>query len=108
MAALARRKAEFPFNPVEESMSHTPGPWEREHFDRDYKKDKPIGVFGGAHEVASCKQMHPQDDRAASDAQLIAASPDLLACCKWLLDYAPTPSDADRVRAAIDKAEGST
>ena len=40
------------------------------------------------------------------DAHLLAAAPDLLACCQWLEAYAPTPTDAAKVRAVIAKAEG--
>jgi hypothetical protein len=48
----------------------------------------------------------PAYDDPYSIMRLLCAAPELLACCRWLLDYAPTGHDAARVRTAIAKATG--
>ena len=86
-------------------MKHTAGPWKVEH----YNAHPHIEIYGRAEQgsespqrVAFLQDHLPENE---ANARLIAAAPELLACCKWLLDYAPTPADAARVRQVIQRAE---
>ena len=88
-------------------MAHTPGPWvvqgQAVLSDRPYPEWKQIaGVRIGNADNWS-------DPEGESNARLIAASPDLLAALKRLVEYCNNHSDYDAIGeadAAISKAEG--
>jgi hypothetical protein len=79
--------------------NHTPGPWKYEPGTKTIRSQKEN------YWLASMNSWDGAVNHEAN-ARLIAAAPDLLEACRWLVDYAPTPSDAAKARAAIDKAEG--
>lgn len=91
-------------------MTHTPGPW--------FANDDCIEADGpeGPRDVTLA--VVTQADNAAANASLIAAAPELLATCKWLLDevcrsrygYKMHPDDRmelmGKLCEVIGKAEG--
>lgn len=88
--------------------THTPGPWEASDIDT-----RGVYADGGAAMVATChtlslpegKQANRMDVTAAN-ARLIAAAPDLLAACQYVLDNAggPPADMLSMIRAAVRKA----
>lgn len=89
-------------------MKHTPSPWEAVKVKTSVGYCWQIGPFKACIYRDSggiCNENLPHPE-AEANARLIAAAPELLECCRWLLDYAPTPSDAGRVKAVIAKAMG--
>ena len=86
---------------------HTPGSWERSHQSRE--------IFGGSRHIASVHTAFGVWEANEANANLIAASPDLLAACEGLVDWVD-PNEAmdglhrqiDDARAAIAKAKGKT
>lgn len=98
---------------------HTPGPWEHARMRLGaQQKDRRCGfVVNGPDDdgtpslpVRICDLRVPAGVEGFSEgeanARLIAAAPELLAVCEWLMDYAPTGADAARCRAVIAKAHG--
>jgi hypothetical protein len=86
---------------MEDQPKHTPGPW-------SWDGTFPITIFDAdGYHVISPGGIFPS---GATNARLIAAAPDLLACLKdidW--DETGTPTawpNRERVDAAIAKAEG--
>ena len=82
-------------------MKHTPGPWYLDECSDGSLLIQPREGF-------SICPVTPREgfESDMPNFRLMAAAPELLAVCKWLVDYAPTPADAARARAAIRKAEG--
>ena len=91
---------------------HTPGPWR-------VPNSIPTDVVDSAHNrwIADCKVSvnGPPKEEQEANARLIAASPDLLAACEWIVqpDHA-IGSNAEFkekateiARAAIAKAKGT-
>jgi hypothetical protein len=84
---------------------HTPGPWKAVQYKTGFtyivaEHDAHICRMGSENQLAD-------DSSAASNAALIASSPDLLETLKAVLDRATMPGFLiDRVKAAINKAEG--
>jgi hypothetical protein len=115
--------------PQPEQARHTPGPWEVE-----LCRDDPDEAFasvdvdeggpcGGGWQIAKCysgQEQQPPDDldeacwvATVANANLIAASPDLLAACEAAVAHfenIPTTREEDPIfaalRAAIAKARG--
>jgi hypothetical protein len=99
-----------PQRPMEEPepTGHTPGPWE---------SVPPKGSLSHAHIKSATKPIafvcwNQSNDEADANARLIAAAPELLAAAKHYYKChgncgSPREQDAaDRLRAAIAKAEG--
>ena len=96
-------------------IAHTPGPWftRREGFSTVYIEARIGG--GMLQEVAACGPTAAGIGQQKANAQLIAASPELLEALQSLIDMdiayqrGPKVSDAvDKARAAIAKATGGT
>ena len=87
---------------------HTPGPWKFYDDSNDGKTNR-IEIVAIGKTVARIYHSVPAED--LPNARLIAAAPDLLALLKELIDIeGPQPGTAawaDKVRAAIAKAEGT-
>jgi hypothetical protein len=86
---------------------HTPGPWRsRPIYESGWVDIVADDPTRSAYEVASTRHEH-----AEANARLIAAAPELLEACKWVLttltaqDRLGTPM-ADAVASAINKATG--
>ncbi len=92
------------------ASAHTPGPWKIGHAGighsdcrliySDYQRDE---VAGATHYIAHCIYNE-------ANARLIAAAPDLLEACEWLLfsmnaDF-EEPDAQEYARQAIAKAKG--
>lgn len=72
-------------------MSHTPGPW-------DIRRMPDWNNKGGQHFAAYCFFNMPpirDEDEANANARLIAASPDLLAALKGILESGSFDDDGD-------------
>jgi hypothetical protein len=84
-------------------MSHTPEPWpiHKTPNDADF-----------THEVVGICAIYAGNENAEADARLIAASPELLAALKRVVQADDAcvlrQEDIERARAAIAKAEGTT
>ena len=81
---------------------HTPGPWKVEH-NTAWNRDVDIRGCDGRQIAFACSLNE-------ADAKLIAAAPDLLEACKFIMDrienVAITSKMQIKLRAAIRKAEG--
>lgn len=95
-------------------MNHTPGPWQ--------VCDDEINVYAPETDTAITNVEHPcaaDYDTQRANAKVIAAAPDLLAACQWVVTdiaYKAPEEFADeavhsrwlaRLREAIAKAKGS-
>ncbi len=79
------------------STKHRPGPWVADEHD----------VYARDWRVVRCDYT----DEGAANAALIAAAPDLLACCEWalrMMNGGRPEEDLVDLRAAITKARGGT
>lgn len=94
-------------------MRHTPGPWKCEKLGTTdmwiVYDNPPRGVFISA----ICRTYSKSTKYSDGNAHLIAAAPDLLAVCKWVLGCLNNmPKDFDNLSARkelieiIEKAEG--
>ena len=103
------------------NQGHTPGPWEAEY--SDYGEEIWYGGEGaGVWSIKGPKECYlagmgdesaDEQERAAANARLIAAAPDLLSACEEIVALAddagevPVWVDAiDMARTAIAKARG--
>lgn len=98
-------------------MSHTPGPWTIGPADWMISQKHGVGWRNfpvrapGWYDVAT---VYCDEDDAEQDANvnLIAAAPDLLEACKYMLENAESQGWSEfmlgSARAAISKAEGRT
>lgn len=93
-------------------MSHTPGPWIWAEYRQGLNgaNGKPVLDFAAHEGMFLGGEDHATED---ADASLIAAAPDLLAACKWLVEYhegdgaiVTLDEYLSRAKAAIAKAEG--
>ena len=92
---------------------HTPGPWTVDEF---YEPGGFYKIRSESEVVCHTHSFAPRgcDDEATGNANLIAASPDLLEACRGILAMHEGPPNAvgnwdiafDEIRAAIAKAEG--
>jgi hypothetical protein len=96
-------------------MSHTPGPW-RVGRNGAVVADVPIPEMQGSDEVEYYGGHLVAESITPSNAQLIAAAPDLLQACRDTMDYWESTGFAeceegcdcivDQMRAALAKARG--
>lgn len=99
------------------SNKHTPGPWTYQPF---HFKDAQGAIFmeraKGACTISLTGAASMSQKTLDAHARLIAAAPDLLAACEFVMERALQHSDPDdvdhavykRVSAAIAKAKGET
>lgn len=85
---------------------HTPGPWTLDGPVGFADPDRGAMVYaphGNGHLVATIEYQYAESNRA--NARLIAAAPDLLAVCKWILEPDdPIGSNAEFKHLATEKA----
>ena len=100
------------------SAQHTPGPWEARIWNGEEWPEKRWSV-GRVDDLGTCVCISPRyaDPTDLTDARLIAAAPELLDALReaweWIDNWSPPfteddewPSTAEKIKAAIAKAEG--
>ena len=101
---------------------HTPGPWQAEGDEGRFRLGKArfeasvyqlITDQRGGERLADVRAVQGGEDEAWANARLMAAAPDLLACCRAMLELhesgswgAPPGEYLPALRAAIAKATG--
>lgn len=86
---------------------HTPGPWHVGDLDKNYQR-----IVCGEHiEIATCWHhcVGSIEREMEANARLIAAAPDLLEACRYIVEAGETGDEMlaiENARAAIAKATG--
>ena len=101
----------------QQAVGHTPGPWVREDVNTEHLHDICVGydIPGAGSPVLLASVFFDDDlpgiplEQATHNARLIAAAPDLLEACRFVLDNAggPPVDMLSKIRAAVEKATGS-
>ena len=90
--------------------NHTPGPWTFGHWGNDFwVGTEPSGLTGKVARVIW--GMGEDVEEGRENARLIAAAPELLAACRYIVDAGETADEMKAVEMALDaiaKAEGRT